>query len=55
MHSMDGLFVMGSTRAGSPLAEQLGCESEQGPLGPYIRTDQQKASTVAGVYCCCCT
>jgi thioredoxin reductase len=49
---MDGLFVMGTTRAGSPLAEQLGCAFEQGPVGPYIRTSEQKASTVAGVYAC---
>ncbi|MEO8777492.1 MAG: NAD(P)/FAD-dependent oxidoreductase [Rhodanobacter sp.] len=51
-HPMDGLFVMSRTRPGSPLAEQLGCAIEQGPTGPYIFTDQLKASTVAGVYCC---
>ncbi|TEA69455.1 NAD(P)/FAD-dependent oxidoreductase [Allopusillimonas ginsengisoli] len=50
--SMDGLFVIGRTRIGSPIAEKLGCAIEQGPMGPYIRTDQKKASTVAGVYCC---
>ncbi|WP_426699720.1 NAD(P)/FAD-dependent oxidoreductase [Rhodanobacter sp. Col0626] len=49
---LDGLFVMGSTRAGSPLAEQLGCAFDQGPVGLCIRTNEQKASTVAGVYCC---
>lgn len=50
--AMDGLFVMGNTRPGSPLAEQLGCAFEQGPLGPFIRTDERKASTVAGVHAC---
>lgn len=52
IQAMDGLFVAGQTRASSPLAEQLGCAFEQGPTGPYIRTDPMKASTVAGVFCC---
>jgi thioredoxin reductase len=52
VRSLDGLFAMGTTRAGSPLAEQLGCAFEQGYSGPYIRTDQRKASTVPGVFCC---
>ena len=50
--SMAGLFVMTRTRIGSPLAEELGCALEQGAMGMYVRTDEQKASTVAGVYCC---
>ena len=49
---MAGLFVLTQTRGASALAEQLGCAVEQGPTGPYVRTDAQKATTVAGVYCC---
>ncbi|MDB5769419.1 MAG: Thioredoxin reductase [Collimonas fungivorans] len=52
MQPMAGLFVMGRTYAASPLAEQLGCAFDEGMTGMFIRTDMQKASTVAGVYCC---
>lgn len=52
IQSMAGLFVMGRTHAASPLAEQLGCAFDEGMTGMFIRTDMQKASTVAGVYCC---
>lgn len=48
---MAGLFVVSQTLA-SPLAEQLGCVLEEGPMGMYVRTDERKASTVAGVFCC---
>jgi thioredoxin reductase len=50
--ALDGLFVMSRTHSGSPLAEQLGCAMEQGPMGTYVRTDMIKATTVAGVYAC---
>lgn len=33
-----------------PLAGQLGCEVEESPLGPVIRADAQKLTTVPGVY-----
>lgn len=49
---MDGLFVMSRTRIASPLAEQLGCAMEQGPMGAFVRTDAIKATSVPGVYCC---
>lgn len=48
----DGLFVATRTRVASPLAEQLGCEFEQGPLGAFVRTDALKATSVAGVFAC---
>ena len=49
---MAGLFVVSRTHSGSPMAEQLGCELEQGPMGMYVRTDGMKATSVAGVYAC---
>ena len=49
---MAGLFVISRTHSGSPLAEQLGCELEQGPMGMYVRTDAMKVTSVAGVYAC---
>jgi thioredoxin reductase len=50
--AMDGLFVLSRTHSGSPLAEQLGCELEEGPMGMFVRTDATKATSVAGVYAC---
>lgn len=47
-----GLFVLSRLHSASPLAEQLGCELEQGPMGSFVRTDMAKASSVAGVYVC---
>jgi thioredoxin reductase len=49
---MAGLFVVSRIHSGSPLAEQLGCEMEQGPIGMFVRTDAMKAASVAGVYAC---
>ena len=49
---MAGLFVVSRMHSGSPMAEQLGCELEQGPMGMYVRTDAMKATSVAGVYAC---
>lgn len=48
----DGLFVATRTRVNGPLAEQLGCAFEQGPLGAFIRTDVLKATSTAGVFAC---
>ncbi len=47
---INALFVAPSTRMTSPLAEQLGCVFDDGPLGPVIRTDDWKATSVPGVY-----
>jgi thioredoxin reductase len=44
------LYVAATTRPASPLAEQLGCAFDDGPMGPYIRTDANKMTTVPGVY-----
>lgn len=49
---MAGLFVASSTHIASPLAVQLGCALEQGPIGDFVWTDVQKASSVPGVFCC---
>jgi len=47
---LDALFTGSRTRMASPLAEQLGCAFDDGPTGPYIRTDASKQTTVPGVY-----
>ncbi|EJL31513.1 thioredoxin reductase [Caulobacter sp. AP07] len=48
--TINALFVAPSTRMTSPLAEQLGCAFDDGMLGPVIRVDDGKATTVPGVY-----
>jgi thioredoxin reductase len=50
--TLDGLFMLPRIRAASPLAEQLGCVFEDGPLGPFIQTDATKQTTVEGVFAC---
>lgn len=50
--AMDGLFTASRIRAASPIAEQLGCEFEEGTLGPFIRTDINKATSIRGVFAC---
>ena len=47
---MDALFIQPRTRLASPLAEQLGCGTEDGQAGPIIRTDAQKETSVPGVF-----
>lgn len=47
---IDALFLGPRTRLNSPIAEQLGCLLDEGPLGPIIRTDAAKLTTVPGVY-----
>ncbi|SDP38805.1 Thioredoxin reductase [Rhodoferax sp. OV413] len=47
---LDALFVAPTQRMGSSLAEQLGCAFDAGPMGPLIRTDASKLSSVPGVY-----
>jgi thioredoxin reductase len=47
---MTGLFTYGRLHMTSPIAEQLGCAFEQGPLGPFIRTDDSRQTTVPAVF-----
>lgn len=51
-HAMAGLFAACRTSPASPLAAQLGCVIEEGPIGPFVQTDLQKATSVTGVYAC---
>ncbi len=44
------LYLAPRQQLGSQLAEQLGCALDDGPLGPVIRTDAGKMTTVPGVY-----
>ena len=49
---LDGLFTATHMTMASPLAEQLGCELDESPMGHYIRTDALKQTTVPGVFAC---
>jgi thioredoxin reductase len=48
--AIDALFVGPRTHMASPLAAQLGCVIEEGPVGPIIRVDEWKQTSVAGVF-----
>jgi thioredoxin reductase len=50
--TMAGLFTAARTRMASPLAEQLGCEFDQGPMGPVVRRGPFMETTVQGVFAC---
>ena len=47
-----GLFTASRTRPSSPLAAQLGCEHEEGPLGMFVKTGPMKDTSVPGVFAC---
>ncbi len=47
-----GLFLQPRTRPGASLAEALGCAIDDGPLGPFLRTDDTKETNVRGVFAC---
>jgi len=44
------LFLSAKTRPASAIAEYLGCAMDETPLGPIVRTDNWKQTTVSGVY-----
>ncbi|MBW5807006.1 FAD-binding protein [Burkholderia sp. COPS] len=47
---VDALFVGARTAMASDLAQQLGCAFDDGPLGPVVRVDAGKETSVAGVF-----
>lgn len=49
--NLDGVFTMSRTRI-SPLVEQLGCATIDGPTGPYVHTNETRQTSVAGVFAC---
>lgn len=50
MSDLDALYLGPPTRLNSDIAQQLGCELEEGFFGPFLRTDGDKMTTVPGVY-----
>lgn len=49
---MAGLFAQARMHMASPVAEQLGCAFEQGPLGPFIQVDRMGQTSVPHVFAC---
>ncbi len=47
-----GLFTQPHTRMASPLAAQLGCAFEAGPMGDFIKVNAMHETTVPGVFAC---
>lgn len=50
--AMAGLFVAPRLHQASPLAAQLGCRFETGPMGDWIATDEVKATSEPGIFAC---
>ncbi len=50
--SFAGLFVASRTEAAAPIAAELGCAFEEGPLGAVVKTDMTKATSIDGVFAC---
>ena len=50
--SMNTLFTQPETSMGSPIAQQLGCALEDGPMGSFIKVDDFKATSVPNVFAC---
>ena len=47
---VDALYLGPRTRLNSDIAQQLGCELDEGRFGSIIRTDGTRMTTVSGVY-----
>lgn len=47
-----GVFTLPRCHMAAPLAEQLGCEFEPGPMGDFIKVDAMRETSVAGVFAC---
>ncbi|MEB3044122.1 NAD(P)/FAD-dependent oxidoreductase [Rhizobium mulingense] len=47
---LDAIFVAPKTAMASPVAEQLGCAFEDGAFGPVIRIDENKETSITGVF-----
>ncbi|MFZ2103109.1 MAG: NAD(P)/FAD-dependent oxidoreductase [Oricola sp.] len=48
--AVDAIFVAPKLRMTSPIAERLGCDFHDGPMGPFILVDGHKKTSVDGVY-----
>lgn len=49
---MNGLFTQPRTSLSSPVAQQLGCVMEDGPMGAFIKVGEAQATSVPNVFAC---
>lgn len=49
---MNGLFTQPRTHMASPVAKQLGCAMEEGPMGRFIKVSALQETTVPNVFAC---
>lgn len=47
-----GLFVASLTQPSNRIAQDLGCEIAESPVGFYVKTDELKQTSVPGVFAC---
>ncbi len=47
-----GLFIASLTYPASSIAQELGCELAESPLGFYVKTDELKQTSVPGIFAC---
>src|SRR4051794_26468170 len=47
---VDAIYLRPRTHLNSEIAQQLGCDMDEGPDGSIIRTDGAKKTSVSGVY-----
>jgi thioredoxin reductase len=47
---IDALYIGPTYRLNSKIPDQLGCAIDAGPLGPIVRVDEIRATTVPGVF-----
>lgn len=47
-----GLFVASLTQPSNPIAQDLGCEIAESPVGFYVKTDELKQTSIPGVFAC---
>lgn len=47
-----GLFVASLTQPSNRIAQDLGCEIAESPVGFYVKTDEFKQTTIPGVFAC---
>jgi thioredoxin reductase len=50
--ALQGLFLIPRTSFATPIAEDLGCALDDGPMGRFIRTDPMKETSIRGVFAC---
>ncbi|MBC7994707.1 MAG: NAD(P)/FAD-dependent oxidoreductase [Rhizobacter sp.] len=50
--SMNGLFTQPRTHLSSPVAQQLGCAMDEGPMGRFIQVNEFHETSVGHVFAC---